>query len=138
MAGTSALQQGQTGGVVTVSFQLAQLFRRFQQGAQQRFLHVAGANHPCRDAVNRGVEEIETDVHAVEQVVTDDFAGDRRVSSSSSTTWSLSQRTGRLTCSSDRGIYSMAAEILSEMTSVGWKWPASRHSAVWRLVAYPM
>ncbi|MNC56562.1 hypothetical protein D3C75_1061690 [compost metagenome] len=57
------------------------------------------------------------------------------VSSSSSTTWSLSQRTGRLTCSSRRGTYSMALEILSEITSVGWKWPASRQSAVWRLVA---
>ncbi|MNL66813.1 hypothetical protein D3C87_1913370 [compost metagenome] len=43
------------------------------------------------------------------------------VSSSSSTTWSLSQRTGRLTCSSRCGTYSIAAEILSEITSVGWK-----------------
>ncbi|MNP48195.1 hypothetical protein D3C76_1422990 [compost metagenome] len=57
------------------------------------------------------------------------------VSSSSSTTWSLSQRTGRLTCSSRWRTNREAALILSLMTSVGWKWPASRQSAMSRELA---
>ncbi|VEB51752.1 Uncharacterised protein [Salmonella enterica subsp. enterica] len=46
-----------------------------QQSAQQRFFHVAGTDNPRGDTVDRGVEEIQTDMHTVEQVMTDDFAG---------------------------------------------------------------
>ena len=50
------------------------------------------------------------------------------VSSSKSTTWSLSQRTGRLTWRAILSENSSMEDILSDIISVGWKWPlSSRH-----------
>ena len=43
-----------------------------------------------------------------------------RVSSSKRTTWSLSQRTERVTCSATFSLNSSMEEILSDTTSVGW------------------
>ena len=50
------------------------------------------------------------------------------VGSSKSTTWSESQRTGRVTCIGTLSKNSSSAESLSATFSVGWKWPKSSRS----------
>ena len=67
--------EGEASGVVAFEFGSLDA-RRFEQGDEERAKHVAGADDPRGDAVDAGVEVIETDVDAIGIVVGDDFASD--------------------------------------------------------------
>ncbi|AHA67874.1 hypothetical protein WRSd5_02365 [Shigella dysenteriae WRSd5] len=57
--------------------QLAQLSGRFQQRTQQGFFHIACTNDPRGNAVDRGIKEVEADMHPVKQIVTNNLTGNR-------------------------------------------------------------
>ena len=71
------------------------------------------------NAIDARVEEVETDMHAAQIVVADKLAAMAISSSPRITTWSLSCRTPRLTCSRISSRCVSTAESLSETTSVG-------------------
>jgi len=62
--------------VVKVFLHLFQTAGRFQERFQQSFLHVARTDDPGNDAVDRGIEIIESDMHPLRTVV-NDLTGNR-------------------------------------------------------------
>jgi hypothetical protein len=62
------LHQREAAGEIAGLLGLAQ-GGRFEQGDEKGLERVAGADGPCGDAVDTGIEEIQTDVGAGEQLV---------------------------------------------------------------------
>ena len=70
-------QQGETAGVVSLGFQLAQLFGWFEEGEKEALLAGAGADDPSGDAVDGGIEKVESDVGPIQGVAADDLFENR-------------------------------------------------------------
>ncbi len=119
-------RQCEAAGGVAFGFEAAEAVEGLEEGEQEGLLRGPGADDPGGDAVDAGVEVVEADVGAAEVIAADESFISARVGSSSCTTWSLSQRTPRLTWRRISGTNMRSEEILSAMVSVGWKWPASR------------
>ena len=61
--------------VVELFFHLFELIRRFEQRFQKSLLHIAGADDPGDDAIDGGVEIIESDMNLFRAIV-NNFPGD--------------------------------------------------------------
>lgn len=71
------LEQGQATRGIASPFQLPQHVNGFQQGQQQRALHVTPPNHPGRHPIDAGIKIVQTDVHPVQIIPAHQLLGDR-------------------------------------------------------------
>ncbi len=92
---------------------LAELADRSQQGLKERFLRGTATYDVSADAVDRGIEVVEADIGLAQGIGPYDLLREQLHAVVQDTTWSLSQRTGRLTCSMISGVKSSRDEILS-------------------------
>jgi hypothetical protein len=70
------LLQGEAGSVVAGSFGRPDA-GRFEQGEEERTQHTPHSDDPRGDSIDARVEVVQPEVHTVETIVGDDFAGDR-------------------------------------------------------------
>src|SRR5262245_37081815 len=66
--GLQLFKEREAGGVAPFGFQRAQAGRRLQQREEERLDHAARADDPGRHPVDAGVEEVQTDVNALQEV----------------------------------------------------------------------
>ena len=88
-------------------------------------MRVAHADDPSRHAVDGSVEIIQADVHAILVVVDHDLVHDGLLIVVQRDHMVAVPAHAAETCSRIFGINCKMALILSEIFSVGWKWPAS-------------
>ena len=68
---------GQAAGVVAVQLHLAQCLSRLEQPLEEPLLGIARADHPCGDAIDRRIKEIEADVDTFHLTTGDTLLKDR-------------------------------------------------------------
>ena len=74
--GLCFLQEGETPGVIAFGFGRAELRGGFEQGEEQGFLRGTDADDPCGHAIDAGVEVVEADAGASEEIAADQFFHD--------------------------------------------------------------
>ena len=74
--GLHGFKEGEAPGIIARVLGFAEGGGGLEEGDEEGALHISGANDPCGDAVDAGIEEIETDVGAVEEAADNEFACD--------------------------------------------------------------